>query len=229
MSDHSRSRSFRGTDRADRRERIRIRAIYLLADARDGVVACILGMLLVSVAPVLLGWKTTVVVSGSMAPRIRPGDVIAAAPAPRDVQSSVRPGRVVLVDDPVRPGALLLHRLVRYDDRGRMILKGDANAAADSTPVPVENLRGLPRLRVQAVGLPFLWLQQGRFLPAMAAGFLLLVLCAWQPPGPKQRLQIRPHPRNRRQAEPPENVDMAVTAVVLSVPLDAGSFRFGGA
>ena len=223
---HSRSGISRPAGRGPRRQQWRVRVVDVLSEARDAVVACIIGMLLLSVAPVLVGWKTTVVVSGSMAPAIRPGDVIAAGPAPDNVRSAVRPGRVVLVDDPVRPGELLLHRLVRYDEQGRMILKGDANVAVDSTPVSVESLRGLPRLRVPAVGLPFLWVRHGRFLPAIAAGFLLLLLVAWQPPPPRQRWVVGPHPRDRPLAEPAENVDPSATGAVLSRPLDAVSDRF---
>jgi signal peptidase I len=111
------------------------------------VVTCIFAMVVVSVAPVLLGWKTTVVVSGSMMPSIRPGDVIVAAPLPKNALTRVQPGEDVLVDNPVHPGELLLHRFLRYDAQGRMILKGDANQSADSTPVPVDNLRGIPRVQ----------------------------------------------------------------------------------
>ncbi|WP_157432785.1 MULTISPECIES: S24/S26 family peptidase [unclassified Actinoplanes] len=142
-------------------------------------------MLLISVAPALLGWKPTVVVSGSMLPTIRPGDVVVAAPVPDDPRSRVKPGRVVLVDDPALPDELLMHRLMRYDTDGRMILKGDANASPDSTPVTLESLRGVPRLRVPFIGLPFLWVQQGRFVPVVAAGFLLLFLVVWQPRRPQ--------------------------------------------
>jgi signal peptidase len=145
------------------------------------MVTCILAMLVVSVVPALLGWKTTVVVSGSMTPGIRPGDVIVAAPVPENAATRIKPGIDVLVDNPVHPGELLLHRFLRYDAQGRMILKGDANQSADSTPVPVENLRGLPRLRVPATGLPLLWLREGHWLPTLSAGVLLLALVAWQP------------------------------------------------
>lgn len=174
-------------DRNGGRHRGRYRVADLLADIRDAVVVCLLGMLLMSIVPVLLGWKPTVVVSGSMSPAIRPGDVIVAAPVPDVSQARVKPGQVVLVEAPALPGELLMHRLVRYDDDGRMILKGDANAVPDSTPVAMESLRGVPRLRVPFIGLPFLWLQQGRFLPAAAAGFLVLFLVAWHPARPPSR------------------------------------------
>ena len=157
--------------------------VGVLLAARDAVVASIVGLLMVSIAPVLLGWHTTVVVSGSMAPQIEPGDVIAAAPTSR----SPRPGTIVLVDDPARPGDLLMHRLVRYDPEGRMILKGDANEAPDSTPVNPGSLRGVPRLRIPLIGLPYVWIRQGLVVPAVAAVVLLLLIVVWEPPGTSSR------------------------------------------
>ena len=95
-------------------------------------------------------------------------------------------GAVVLVDDPANPGELLMHRVIRFDDAGRMITKGDANATADTTPVPMANLVGVPRIRIPYIGLPYLWMQQGRYLPAMAGGILLLALLLWQPAPPRR-------------------------------------------
>jgi signal peptidase len=140
------------------------------------VAAGIVGMLLVAIAPVLVGWHSTVVVSDSMAPGIRAGDVVVAPSTKR----RVAPGVVVLVENPAAPGRLLLHRLVDYDDQGRMILKGDANLGRDSTPVPVENLKGVASLRIPYIGLPFLWVREGLYLPALAAViFVLAVSMRW--------------------------------------------------
>jgi signal peptidase len=180
--------------------RAQSQARWLPLDARDALVACVVGLLLVSVAPVLLGWKSTVVVSGSMMPRIRPGDVVSAAPPPH----SVKTGTVVLVNDPAHPGELLMHRVVRFDDAGRMITKGDANQTADTTPVPMANLVGIPRIRIPYIGLPYLGIRQGRDLPVVAAGILLLALLFWRP-------------RDR----PPSSGGRSL----LSAPLDADPYR----
>ncbi|GAB2604517.1 hypothetical protein Aab01nite_78210 [Paractinoplanes abujensis] len=160
------------------------RVLELLLDVRDALVACLVGMLLVAVAPIVIGWRSTVVVSGSMEPVIKPGDVVAARPVAAADRTGIRPGTVVLVEDPAEPGRLLMHRLVRYDEQGRLILKGDANQAADSTPVPPERLRGVARMRVPKVGLPYLWVQQDRYLPVVAFAVLLVALIAWQPRDP---------------------------------------------
>lgn len=153
----------------------------MLLVVRDVVVAFVVGMALVSVAPVVLGWTSTVVVSGSMGPGIRPGDVVAAEPVHGSGRATISPGTVVLVEDPVEPGELLMHRLVRYDDDGRLVLQGDANAGPDSTPVSPSGVVGIAKLRVPFAGLPFLWVRQGNLMPVVAAAVLLLALILWQP------------------------------------------------
>lgn len=130
------------------------------------------GLLGCSVAPAILGWKPTVVMTGSMLPRIHPGDVVVSEPA--HTQKPIA-GEVVLVDDPARPGRLLMHRVVRVLPDGSLVTKGDANATADSTPVPAANLRGFPALRIPMVGLPVVWWSDRRYGLVAAAG--LAVLC----------------------------------------------------
>ncbi|HYN97653.1 MAG TPA: signal peptidase I [Pilimelia sp.] len=155
--------------------------LSLLAGLRGAVLAAASGLLLWSVAPVALGWTTTVVVSGSMTPKIQVGDIVAAAPVPPREAAKLPTGVVVLVDDPAKPGRLLLHRLVDFTDDGEMITKGDANAIRDSTPVPVENLRGVARLRIPSVGLPLMWARHGDYAPVGALAVLASVLTLWRP------------------------------------------------
>lgn len=153
----------------------------VLVAFQQTALACLSGMVLVAVVPALWGWTTTVVVSDSMGPTIHAGDVISASPrSPREAER-VPVGRVVLVKNPAQPDELLLHRLIAYRAQNEMILKGDANAVADSTPVPPDHLRGVAQLRVPFVGLPYLWLQQGRYLPALAATVLVFALILWRP------------------------------------------------
>lgn len=111
--------------------------------------------------PAAFGWQVTTVASDSMAPAIRSGDVVAAAPvAPGDVE----PGHVLLVDDPDHDDRLRLHRLERIEADG-LRLRGDANAAADSSLVAPEAVHGVGMLRVPWVGLPGLWLGTGELAP----------------------------------------------------------------
>ena len=166
-----------------------------------GIVAVMLtvagGLLVLSMLPVALHWQSTVVMSGSMAPRILPGDVVASAPVrARDLV----PGQVVLVRNPAAPDRLLMHRFVRWTADGRLVTKGDANAAPDSTGVPVSHLVGLPRLRVPFVGLPALWLHQGKtgqVVVVLSALLALLVVAVGRgpEPGAHRRDAMRRHRR----------------------------------
>ena len=88
--------------------------------------------------PVLVGCTPRVILSGSMEPRVHVGDII--------------------VTDPDHPGKTRTHRLLRRDADGRLVLKGDANRQADSSPVSVDEVQGLGVIRVPFVGRPAYWL-----------------------------------------------------------------------
>ena len=206
--------------------RARAELADLLLNIRQAVLAGLAGMMLLAVVPVVLGWTTTVVVSGSMMPRIRPGDVVAAAPAGDTARKPVARGTVVLVDNPVHPGTLLLHRLVDYNADGSLVTKGDANAARDSTPVPVRNLRGIARLKVPYVGLPYLWFQQGRYVPVVATVVLLLALVLWRPsshraahhPAPATPQHVAGRPALSWRVQPHRRGDPAGSLVLVAAP-----------
>lgn len=132
-----------------------------LVDVSAQLMLCVTALLiLVAAIPLALGWRSDVVITGSMSPRVRPGDVVLSQPVSA---SQVAIGQVVLVEDPARPGELLMHRLVRREPDGSLITQGDVNAVADSTPVPVDRVLGLPRLRIPYVGLPVVWRHIGDY------------------------------------------------------------------
>jgi signal peptidase len=150
------------------------------------VLATVSALLFWSVVPHLVGWSSEVVVSGSMMPRVAPGDVVVSQPVRAE---NLLPGQVILVANPARPGTLLMHRMVsRYPD-GSLKTKGDANNEADSTPVPAAMVRGLPRLRVPYVGLPMLWLRQGQYRLLLLTALVLLtsVIVSISPAGDRRR------------------------------------------
>ncbi|HEX5740766.1 MAG TPA: signal peptidase I, partial [Pilimelia sp.] len=148
--------------------------------------ALAIGMVAWSLAPVAFGWQTAVVVTGSMHPAVRVGDVVATAPVRSADVSRLPAGSVLLMDDPAKPGTLLLHRLVKVRSDGTLVTKGDANRSRDSTPVPPQNVRGIARLRVPAVGLPVLWARQGEWAPLAAVVLLFGIVVFWQPPRPQR-------------------------------------------
>lgn len=95
---------------------------------------------------VLFGWTPLVVVSGSMQPAIRAGDVVLVEP----VDHIVGPGTVIAYD---AGSGTVLHRVVEVDESGAYTTKGDANTAPDSTPVLGEEVTGQGRLVVPYLGL----------------------------------------------------------------------------
>jgi signal peptidase len=128
------------------------------------------GLVVAALAPQAVGLSAHVVTSGSMAPRVQPGDVVLTEPT---TAAELRPGQVLLVADPSRPGGLLLHRLVSFDAAGDLVTRGDANQSDDSMHVLPSAVRGVARVRVPWVGLPAVWRAEGRFgLIAVAAGLL---------------------------------------------------------
>ena len=173
-------------------------AALVLAALARGVLTLVLGLLLWSVLPVLAGWESTVVMSGSMSPKLVSGDVVLVRPVD---PGSLSAGQVVLVDDPDRPGRLRLHRLVKIDSDGTLLLKGDANPQADSAEVGPEAAHGVAALRVPYIGRPSVWLAEGRSLRLAGVGgaFVVTVLGAllFRPDAPRVVRSDGPAPRRR--------------------------------
>ncbi|HEY5051380.1 MAG TPA: S26 family signal peptidase, partial [Acidothermaceae bacterium] len=131
------------------------------------------GCLVVTLVPLLFGWRPYVVESSSMAPRIKVGDVILAAPE-HNPQKLL--GRVTVFHDPDpgRIGSIKSHRVVAINSDGTLTTKGDANQSVDSVHVKVSAVVGLGRLLVRYVGLPLIWVQKGQWLK-----FALLLASIW--------------------------------------------------
>jgi signal peptidase I len=134
----------------------------------------IVGLWLWAAAPVvLLGWNPVVVTSGSMSPRIQTGDVVIVEPGDG---TGLRPGAVILYD--AGANGLVTHRIVGIDPEGGYLTQGDANLVADAAAVRPEQVVGAGRLLVPKVGLPSVWLDEGRVPSTLAVGALALV-AAW--------------------------------------------------
>lgn len=134
------------------------------------VLVALVGLVFWALAPLVAGFEGHVVVSGSMAPRLVPGDVVLTRELP--VQQ-LQPGQVLLFPDPERPDRLLLHRLVSFDAEGELVTRGDANQSNDSTHVPADSVIGQAQLRIPYVGLPAYWRVQGQWAHiGLVAGLL---------------------------------------------------------
>jgi signal peptidase I len=140
------------------------------------VLVALAGLLALCLVPQAVGMRADVVVSGSMAPQIAPGDVVLSAPV---APGSLQPGQVLLFPDPARPGRSLLHRLVAFDANGDLVTRGDANQGNDSTPVPAATVLGRAELRVPHVGLPAYWWRTGDRGATVLATAVLAAAAAW--------------------------------------------------
>lgn len=128
------------------------------------------GLVVVAFASQALGFSAHVVTSGSMAPRVEPGDVVLTRAT---TAAELRAGQVLLFADPGRPGGLLLHRLVSFDHAGNLVTRGDANQSEDSVHVAPSAVRGVAQVRVPWVGLPAIWRAEGDLgLIALTGGSL---------------------------------------------------------
>ncbi|WP_412168726.1 LamG-like jellyroll fold domain-containing protein [Curtobacterium flaccumfaciens pv. flaccumfaciens] len=145
----------------------------LLAVSARTVLWSVLLLALWASLPAAFGWHLTTVVSDSMAPGIRTGDVVAAMPVGRD---DLEAGRVLLVEDPDHRDRLRLHRLERIEPDGGLRLRGDANPTADRTAVEPAAVLGVGVLRFPWIGLPGVWIRGGDWTSLLLAGAVTAVL-----------------------------------------------------
>lgn len=142
------------------RRRIVSSGIVLVALGARVLALLALCLLAWAAVPKLVGWIPTTVASGSMEPRVLTGDVVVSMPIDG---SDAAAGQVVLVDDPAKDDALLLHRVVERTSDG-LRLQGDANRQPDRQLVGDQGVRGVAILRVPFIGLPIVWAHEGRWV-----------------------------------------------------------------
>jgi signal peptidase len=89
------------------------------------------GAVLAVVAPVAAGWHPLTVMSGSMTPAIRTGDVVVTRPVRA---TTIAPGDVVTFRDPENAHRLITHRVRRVvinDSTVSVVTRGDANTGVE--------------------------------------------------------------------------------------------------
>ena len=97
----------------------------------------------------LMGYKVFTVISGSMEPKYKVGDLIYVEPiSPNDIK----------VGDPItfvmnEELTVATHRVIRIDAENKhFYTKGDANKNPDATPVHFNNLIGVPKFSLPKLG-----------------------------------------------------------------------------
>jgi signal peptidase I len=183
------------------------------------MLSTIVALLLWSVLPTVVGFQSTTVMSGSMAPQLEVGDAVIV----RHIDASMlTPGQVLLVDDPDHPGRLRMHRLVAVRQDGRLVTKGDANGGDDSSTVGIDAVHGAGFLRIPFAGLPQYWIRTGRTGPLVGGAALVVLLLGGVRLG---RLLEEPEERERRRHRgvrlPGVHRATATLAALLLVPAAA--------
>jgi signal peptidase I len=108
---------------------------YLRSRARVGIEALLLvcvGLAALVILGTAFNWcRLDVVLSGSMAPTLGPGDVILAVSEP---DSQVSAGQVLAFHPPSDPNIVVVHRVIqviRHDNQVEIRTQGDGNNAPD--------------------------------------------------------------------------------------------------
>ncbi|RZU52769.1 signal peptidase I [Krasilnikovia cinnamomea] len=184
-----------------------------------GLLAAAAAVLAWTLLPLTWGWTSAVIVSGSMSPRVHRGDVVISSPPGPDWQPAV--GQVVTVPDQVHPGQTLTHRIVGFDEQGRLLTRGDANGSDDPFRTNRDQVRGIGRLLVPRIGLATLLLREGH--PAMFVTQSLLVLAALGlvlrlPATPRLRAAAEAPTQTAPQAEAPTQTAPETEAPTQSAP-----------
>lgn len=144
-------------------------ALSLLASLYVAVQLCL--VVWVAAPTVALGWSPTVVLSNSMSPDVRAGDVVLVGRS----STELLPVGTLAVFDTKDSDEPTIHRIVE-NSGGTYRTKGDANPTVDPVPLKPSEVRGVGRLLVPTVGLPAMWFQTGR--PVLAIGWLVSAIGA---------------------------------------------------
>lgn len=148
--------------------------VSFMAQIYLSAIACLTLWILI---PMAILWTPTVVISGSMEPLIRTGDVVAAKRLSSDEvhNGSIKVGMVLLADNPLKPGTLFTHRVVEINSDSTFTTKGDANAATDPIHLKPENVKGVEMLRIPYIGLPAVKMREGDTLSLAAMGLSVII------------------------------------------------------
>lgn len=135
-----------------RRRSTAARARSLLRLPVYGAVGFAVAIAMSVTLPTLFGYKTLTVLSGSMVPVLRPGDVVVGSKiAPLDA----RVGDVVTFRDPERGSIVVTHRVVSMRATGDAVYfetKGDANTGSEKWSIGTDGTIGRVEYRVPKIG-----------------------------------------------------------------------------
>ncbi|MGD2102534.1 MAG: signal peptidase I [Acidimicrobiia bacterium] len=176
----------------------------------------------ITMIPILFGWGSYVVVTGSMEPAISAGDVVIVSPG---YDANTVAGHVITFEDPTGSDDLLTHRVASVNEDGSLVTRGDANFTIDSAPVPPDAVVGTGRLLVQFVGLPIVWGETRNWAPlalhtALILGAIAAVTLDHEPP--VRRRSLRTLISQRQPADPARLWQRAAPTITIALALVVG-------
>lgn len=111
------------------------------------------------VVPFVIGYRASVIVTGSMVPHINVGDTVVGHRVPPD---DIAVGDVIIFMDPERSDRELAHRVIAaigVDEGVRFTAKGDANTTVERFTIAGDSTVGLVSYRIPKAGFAFLLLR----------------------------------------------------------------------
>lgn len=129
-----------------------MQALQLIKQFFLAAIAFVLGYYLVTIVavPTAKGWTTHSILSGSMEPKIHPGDLIVTSKTSFD---NIKVGDIITFQPKSNDPTLITHRVIAKQMGGveRLTTQGDANGAAD-TPIKPEQIMGKYEYTVPKAG-----------------------------------------------------------------------------
>lgn len=131
----------------------------------------------------VFGHPVMIVLSGSMTPLIRTGDLVIDQQVTASTAASLHVGQIISFRDPADSSKVITHRIhavnVVNGEVASYVTKGDANNAPDATPVPPKNLIGLFDHKIPRGGYVLNALHKPLVLGLLIASPLLWLLSGW--------------------------------------------------
>ncbi len=205
------------------------RASRLLSTLLLGLAA--LCLLAVTVGPRLLDYRTATMLTASMAPGIRPGDVIVDTPL---ALSDVRTGQVLTYHIPVADHRVVSHRVIEVQRPAPGVVnvrtQGDANPAPDpwtatltgDTVWQVRMVVPKAGVVIRALRTPWVHTALTGAVPVLVLVWLLMGI--WWPAKPAERSEPAGSPHSVEPSPP----DGTKTSAEPGSPAEPAAARAGG-
>ncbi len=124
------------------------------------IILIMLSLLFVGFVANLFKYKPTSIMSGSMHPIIKKGDVVIVEKLNKKSLTDLKIGDIIEFQ---QSGTLIIHRIaniIEYNNVKNYITKGDANEHNDINPVYMDNINGVVRFKIPYLGYPALILNE---------------------------------------------------------------------